>query len=446
MLRTSHKGKDIYIIFDVGKTHKKMLFYDKKFRVVRADSSAFPTMLDEDGFEADDIHYIARWVLDKIASVSADPQWNIRGINFTGYGATLVHLDSEGKPVSTMYNYLKPMEPDVVQGFYNLFGSSEKFALQTSSPPMGMLNAGFQLYWLKYHKQELFKKIHRSLFLPQYLSYLVTGRQCMDLTSIGCHTGLWNFADVDFHSWVYDEWMQNVLAPISQEPVAGYVDLHGKQVPVGIGLHDSSASLLPYLYMSEEPFILVSTGTWAVTMNPFNRSPLTAEELVNDVLVYMLPNGDPVKSSRVFMGMEHNLQGQRIARKFYLPQYFFENMTWDEALFEELRQQPNQFIPSAQGEWDFSGFGNGVTAYYALMRGLVNLLLQSFRRVDMPEISTVFVDGGFARNNIFMQMLKKKLPNKRIISSTVPEATAFGSLIYLLQPERIDLPDDAFIL
>lgn len=446
MLRTSHKGKDIYIIFDVGKTHKKMLFYDKKFRVVRVDSSAFPTMLDEDGFEADDVHYIGQWVLDKIASVSADPQWNIRGINFTGYGATLVHLDSDGKPVSTMYNYLKPMEPHVVQGFYNLFGSNEKFALQTSSPPMGMLNAGFQLYWLKYHKPELFRKIHRSLFLPQYLSYLVTGRQCMDLTSIGCHTGLWNFADVDFHSWVYDEWMQNVLAPISQEPVAGYVDVAGKQVPVGIGLHDSSASLLPYLYMSEEPFILVSTGTWAVTMNPFNRSPLTAEELVNDVLVYMLPNGDPVKSSRVFMGMEHNLQGQRIARKFYLPQYFFENMTWDEAVFEELRQRPDHFIPSAQGEWDISGFGNGVTAYYALMRGLVNLLLQSFRRVDMPEISTVFVDGGFARNNIFMQMLKKKLPNKRIISSTVPEATAFGSLIYLLQPERIDLPDDAFIL
>ena len=446
MLRTSHKGKDIYLIFDVGKTHKKMLLYDKRFRVVKEESSAFPTTLDEDGFEADDVHYISQWVLDKVAAISADPQWKLQGINFTGYGATLVHLDIDGKPVCTMYNYLKPMEPHVVQGFYNLFGGAEKFSVQTSSPPMGMLNAGFQLYWLKYHRSELFRKIHRSLFLPQYLSFLLTGRQCTDLTSIGCHTGLWNFGDEDFHSWVYDEWMQNVLAPISQETVAGYVDIRGRQVPVGIGLHDSSASLLPYLYMSEEPFILVSTGTWAVTMNPFNRSPLTADELVNDVLVYMLPNGDPVKSSRVFMGMEHNVQGQRIARKFYLPQYFFENMNWDETLYEEIRKEPNDFIPSANGEWDFSGYGNGVSAYYALMRGLVNLLIKSFRRVDMAGINTVFVDGGFARNQVFMQMLKKKLSNKRIISSTVPESTAFGSLIYLLQPERIVLPDDAFIL
>jgi sugar (pentulose or hexulose) kinase len=230
------------------------------------------------------------------------------------------------------------------------------------------------------------------------------------------------------------------------DPVAGYVEIRGRQVPVGVGLHDSSASLLPYLYMSEESFILLSTGTWAITLNPFNQSPLTAEELANDVLAYMLPNGQPVKSARLLMGIEHDFHVQKIAKAFYLPAYFNEHMKWDEKIYREVLEIPDNFIPSAKGIWNIEVYGNGHYAYYGLMRGLLNILISSFRMVDMGHISTVFVDGGFARNPVFMQMLKKFLPSKRFITTTVPEATAFGSLIYMRRPERIDLPYDSILL
>jgi sugar (pentulose or hexulose) kinase len=446
MLRSLHTGKDVFVIFDVGKTHKKMLLFDTSYKVVREESSEFPTIKDEDGFEADDIQLISTWLKLKITELSSDPSWNILGINFTAYGATLVNLDETGNPVTVLYNYLKPIEPHIEEEFYSLFGGRDKFATETSSPPLGMLNAGFQLYWLKYHKPDLFKTIHRSLFLPQYLSFLVTGRQCSELTSIGCHTGLWNFRQNDFHSWVYDEWMQTVLAPISQDPIAGYIEIRGKMVPVGVGLHDSSASLLPYMYMSEDSFIVLSTGTWAITLNPFNHSPLTSEELANDVLAYMLPNGEPVKAARLLMGMEHDIQVSRIAKEYHLHAHFYESMKWDESVYNENTSVPDNFIHSSQGIWNMEVYGNGMRAYYALLRGLLNMLVRAFNMVDMSSITTVFVDGGFARNPVFMQMLKKKLPRKRFITSKVPEATAFGSLIYLRQPERIDLSDENTIL
>lgn len=446
MLKAHHTGKDVFVIFDVGKTHKKLLLFDPSYKVVREESSEFPTIKDEDGFEADDIDLISTWVKQKIVDISADPSWNVLGINFTGYGATLVNLDEEGKPVTVLYNYLKPIEPHIEEEFYNLFGGRDKFATETSSPPMGMLNAGFQLYWLKYHKSELFRKIKVSLFLPQYLSFLVTGRKCTELTSVGCHTGLWDFRQNDFHSWVYDEWIQNIIAPITQEPVSGYIEIRGKAVPVGVGLHDSSASLLPYLYMSEDSFMLISTGTWAITLNPFNHSPLTAEELNSDVLAYMLPNGDPVKAARLLMGMEHDIQVQRIAKEFHLPSHFYESIKWDESVYMQNVDIPDNFIHSSRGIWNMEVYGNGIRAYYALMRGLLNMLVNSFNLVDMPGITTVFVDGGFARNPVFIQMVKKKLPRKRFITSRVPEATAFGSLIYLRQPERIDLSDENTIM
>lgn len=446
MLKTLHTGKDVFLIFDVGKTHKKVLLFDPSYKVVKEELSEFPTIRDEDGFETDDIGLIAAWVKHTLADLSSDPQWNILGINFTAYGATLVNLDEAGNPVTPLYNYLKPIDPHIEEEFYSRFGGRETFGYETSSPPMAMLNAGFQLYWLKYHKPEQFRKIRVSLFLPQYLSFLVTGRKCSELTSIGCHTGLWDFRQQDFHSWVYDEWMQNILAPITQEPVAGYIEIRGKQVPVGVGLHDSSASLLPYMYMSEDSFIVISTGTWAITLNPFNQSPLTSEELASDVLAYMLPNGEPVKAARLLMGMEHDIQAQRISKQFYLPQHFYESVKWDESVYNEVSAIPDNFIHSSGGIWNMENYGTGLKAYYALLRGLLNLLVKSFQRVDMPSISTVFVDGGFARNPVFIQMLKKKLPRKSFITSTVPEATAFGSLIYLLQPQRIDLSDENTIM
>ena len=48
---------------------------------------------------------------------------------------------------------------------------------------------------------------------------------------------------------------------------------------VGIGLHDSSAALIPYLVNFSMPFVLISTGTWCISMNPFSKTALTAEEL-----------------------------------------------------------------------------------------------------------------------------------------------------------------------
>jgi sugar (pentulose or hexulose) kinase len=428
---SSHNRSEAYVVFDIGKTQKKLIVFDHSYAVIRERSIELATVVDEDGFECDDVGAIAEWVRREWASLYADPAFNIAGLNFTSYGATVVNIDEEGMVVTPLYNYLKPVAPDILEAFYEKFGSREKFAVQTCSPPLGMLNAGFQLYWLKYHRPQLFRHIRFSVFLPQYLSYLFCGVKNTDLTSLGCHTGLWSFQHADLHPWVYDEWLQNLIPTVTKDHIAGYLENGNGRVAVGVGLHDSSAALLPYLYLSEEPFILLSTGTWAITLNPFNRSPLTPEELLNDVLVYMLPNGDPVKAARFLLGPEHDRQCESIAAKFGKAQDFFGGMKWEEEQYERI---------CAQGENEMLGEDNEVAAYYRLVFTLTESLLRSFTRVDDPGIKTVFVDGGFARNAIFLQMLKKKLPGKKLFTSKVPQATALGALIHLRKPRELDLP------
>lgn len=53
--------------------------------------------------------------------------------------------------------------------------------------------------------------------------------------------------------------------------------------------------------LADEKFILLSTGTWCINMNPFNEDPLTKEQLEQDCLSYMSINQKPVKYSRFFM-------------------------------------------------------------------------------------------------------------------------------------------------
>ena len=201
---------------------------------------------------------------------------------------------------------------------------------------MGSLNSGLQLYRMKYEKPEAFKNLFYSLHLPQYLSFLITGKYYSDLTSIGCHTALWDFVKHDYHSWVMNEKLNEFLAPIENGKKTFPSAMALYPCKVGIGLHDSSAALIPYLVNFSMPFVLISTGTWCISMNPFNKTALTTEELGNDCLCYLQYSGEPVKASRLHAGFEHELQVKRIAAHFSQDILRYRDMTFDPEIMRTL--------------------------------------------------------------------------------------------------------------
>jgi sugar (pentulose or hexulose) kinase len=135
------------------------------------------------------------------------------------------------------------------------------------------------LYRLKYEKPDVFTQIKYSLHLPQYVAFLVSGQYASDITSIGCHTNLWDFDTNNYHPWVIQENVADKLAPIRAIDAVTVKSLNGQERVIGVGLHDSSSALIPYLVSFQEPFVLISTGTWCISLNPFNHTPLTDEEL-----------------------------------------------------------------------------------------------------------------------------------------------------------------------
>lgn len=429
----------VIAIFDVGKTNKKLFLFDENYHIVYEKSARFIETIDEDGDPCENLESLRLSVFDSLREVFRKDQFDIKAINFSTYGASFVYLDEEGKPLTPLYNYLKPFSEELKKKFYDTYGGEEKVSKETASPVLGNLNSGMQLYRLKYEKPEIFKEIKYALHLPQYMSYLISGQAYTDITSIGCHTNLWDFSKNDYHDWVKQEGIINKLAPIHPADEVIPAAFPGNNYSVGIGLHDSSAALIPYLANFHEPFVLLSTGTWCISMNPFNHSALTEEELNSDCLCYMQFKGKPVKASRLFAGFEHEQQTKRIALHFKENPGRYKSIAYDATIIQALQQQnnhdrsmfnANKLKESGFANRDLSQYSNIEEAYHQLILDMIQQQVVSTKLVlsDTP-VKRIFVDGGFSKNSIYMHLLASLFPDIEIYAASMAQATAVGTAL-----------------
>lgn len=424
------------LIFDIGKTNKKLLLFSQQYKILHEENIQLEESVDEDGFPCENIELLSNWVLNKYQHWMHSDIYQICAVNFSAYGASFVLLDENGKPCMPLYNYLKPFPEELHQSIYEQYGSEEKFALETASPVLGNLNAGLQLYRLSRQKPSDFKNVKYALHLPQYISYLISQKMVSDITSIGCHTALWDFTRNQYHDWVAGEGIIEKLQPI--QPSDACIFNAASNISVGVGLHDSSAALIPYLKTINEPFVLVSTGTWCISLNPNNDQPLTASELKQDCLFYFSYQGRKVKASRLFAGHEHDIQTKRLAAYFLVDESFYQSIQFDQQIFEKLDSHifvevndfnPHHFIFSSRNLQDFSTFKE---AYHQLILDLVSLQVCSIQLVIQDtNVKSIYVDGGFSVNHVYMHMLSNRLSAYRVYAATVPHASAMGAAVVM---------------
>lgn len=421
----------VIAIFDVGKTNKKLFLFDQNYKVVYERSARFIETVDEDGDPCENIESLRLSIFDSLRTVFAKKEFEIKALNFSTYGASFVYIDEHGDPLTPLYNYLKPYPEELKQKFYDTYGGEEEFSSCTASPVLGSLNSGMQLYRLKYEKPDVFQKIRHALHLPQYLSYLITCKPYSDLTSIGCHTNLWDFRKNDYHEWVYKEDIAPLLPPIALYNEVNTASFPGTAYLVGSGLHDSSAALIPYLVNFNEPFVLISSGTWCISLNPFNDTPLTVDELKQDCLCYLQYQGKPVKASRLFAGQEHEDAVKKIGEHFHVSPFFYRDVDFDPELVAELRkrdqQKQAQFVKR-----DLSAFATFREAYHQLMMDIMDKQVVSTNLVlKGSDIKRIFVDGGFSNNPLYMNLLASSFPDLEVYSASMSQATALGAALAL---------------
>jgi L-fuculokinase len=408
------------LVFDIGKTNKKAFVFDEAYQPVWEQSETLPETTDEDGFATENLALLETWFLETYQKLINNESFCIKAVNISAYGASLVYLNAENVAFLPLYNYLKPYSEGLLEQFYRQYGNTNTIALQTASPQMGSLNSGMQLYRLKYEKPEAYQNLKLALHLPQYLSFLLSGVPVSEITSLGCHTNLVVSPSLAYHPWVKAE---GLLEKFPENAHAENPVILANNLAIGTGLHDSSSALVPYLKYCLEPFALISTGTWAITLNPYNQEPLTAQELKEDCLAFASYEGLAVKSSRLFAGRYHEEQCQRIAEHFKEKPDFYKTMRYNAEF---------SFIYDASfSEVDLATLPNTAEAYHMLVGTIVAQQVKSSNLVINAQTQKIYVDGGFSKNEIYMKLLAKAYTGKSVYAAKLAQASSLGAALVL---------------
>lgn len=446
--------KKVTAVFDIGNINKKLILFDENFEVVEIFSTRFNLVKDDDGFEADDLESIKRWSLDIWDELLQNDGYEVTALNFTTYGATMVHIDENGEDVTPLYSYIKEFPKELEEKFYTDYGEKLTLALETCSPPLGLLNSSLQIYWLKYAKPEMYEKIAYSLHFPQYMAHLFTKKVITEYTSIGCHTAMWNFRRRDYHNWIKEEKIIEKIPDFAVRPVLDYKEYYGKTIPIGTGIHDTSSALRTYLFLFDKSFLLMSfTGTWCITLNPFDHTPLREEDLIQDCLQYLTVQGRRIKASRFFLGNEHEYQTKRMAKYFDKSEQYFMDVVFDDDIYENINEQaatdgktlkPHYFTNTGrikdktdletQEDWDLNQFSSYEEAYHRFIYDFVQFMKPAINitaRKRFPDY--LIVDGGYGKNEVFLNTLSETYSEMTIMTTDIPEGIAMGAALFINQ-------------
>ena len=249
---------------------------------------------------------------------------------------------------------------------------------------------------------------------------------------------MWNFDNQTYHKWLKDE--QITLPEPSPNSLLKTTKVSGVDVPIGIGIHDSSASIVPYLMSSKEKFILISTGTWCIFMNPSNPEPLTQEQLVQDTLCYLSAEQKQVKSSRLFLGHIHEVNADRLAEHFKVSKKAYKSVKTDTGLLKTLKERSKGsriFFKEGVLEnyidvtVDLSIFATFEEAYHQLMIDLVDMSCKAIELVETKDNDTraLYISGGFTNNDLYVKLIANRFPDKKVYTSEISNATALGAAL-----------------
>ncbi|MGF6172785.1 FGGY-family carbohydrate kinase [Ensifer sp. 4252] len=289
-------------VIDIGKTNAKVAAVDlDRFEEIAVRKTA-NGVVEGDPYPHFDVERLWAFVLDSLRALHADHP--LQAISITTHGATAVVLDEAGGLALPVLDY-EFGGPDTCAEAY---GAVRPPFAETGSArlPMG-LNVGAQLFWQQQTFPEAFAKVATILTYAQYWTFRLTGVRVNELTSLGCHTDLWNPNAGTFSTLVDSQGWRPLFAPVRKaSAIVGALlpDLCAATcipsgTPVYCGIHDSNASLLPHLLTRKAPFSVVSTGTWVVMLAVGGAKVALDEH--RDTLINVNALGDPVPSAR-FMG------------------------------------------------------------------------------------------------------------------------------------------------
>ncbi|RWB50896.1 FGGY-family carbohydrate kinase [Mesorhizobium sp.] len=415
----------IVAVIDIGKTNAKVALVDLASMAEVALRRTANAVIADGPYPHHDVERLWTFILDSLADINREQR--IDAVSITTHGATAVLVDAEGGLALPAIDYEFTGTDELAQSYDAV---RPPFA-ETGTPrlPAG-LNIGAQLFWQQKRFPAEFARAAAILMYPQYWALRLTGVAANEVTSLGCHTDLWNPWQADYSSLVDQMSWRQLMAPVrpARDRLGPILQAIAQQTgldpatPVFCGLHDSNASLLPHLLSDRPPFSVVSTGTWVVSMAVGGRK--VELDPARDTLVNVNALGDPVPSARFMGGREFSLLtgGQPV--------------DWDEgdvaavlarqALLLPSTQQGSGPFPHRAAQWHNAEALSAGQRFVAISFYLALMTATCLELIGGDGPTTV--EGPFAQNRLFIRMLAAAT-GRHVIASETSTGTSIGAAL-----------------
>lgn len=406
-------------VLDIGKTNVKLALIDEDGTLL-AERRRPNAPLADGPYPHHDTEGIWHWMLATLGEFAAMAR--VDAIVPVTHGATAALVDDEGLVLPVPDYEHEPPAP--LADYLALRPAYE----ESRSPrlPAG-LNLGRQLAWLAHAYPGDFARARHLLMYPQYWAWRLCGVAAGEVTSLGCHTDLWDPRRQRYSSLVERMGWQPLLPPLRNA-----WDTLGTVLPalaertglpatcrIVCGIHDSNASLLRHLGGGVAPAVL-STGTWVIAAAPGRALDGLREEA--DMLANTSALGQPVPCMRFMGGREFaELAGSRPA-SFHM------------AALQRIVYSGTYALPGFAGAGGpFAGWHGSVVgpapvddAERSALATLYIALMSDYCLDALGAGDDVVVEGSFTNNSYFAPLLAALRPGRRVAVTDDASGTTCG--------------------
>jgi sugar (pentulose or hexulose) kinase len=423
-------------VADIGYTNTKLILFSSDLKILGERKIASPHHIGPHYREIDVepmLDFFAKAIpeLDAIAPIDT--------IVTAAHGACIVCLDEHGKPSVPLMDYMSEPPPDIVASYA---AECPTYA-ETYSPqlPLALLHA-MQLYWQKRALPEAFARTTTILPLMQYVAARLGGTYATEISSMGCQSHLLNMTTVEPGSLAISEGWDKLFAPrMNAWDVIGTLrpafrgDTFRGAGKVLTGVHDSNANYLRYLCGGPQHFTLLSSGTWIIGFN--GAADIKKLNPNKDIVANVDVLGRLVSCCRFFGGKEFEIVS--------------DGSSGSDATLEIAKKLIESNVMALPTFTDSGGPVPGTAkrghivgevttpAEKASLASLYCALMVSESLDAIQSQHDIIVDGPFAENQVFLQLLASLRPGQKLRASNLRDGTTAGAACLALMNERDSL-------
>ena len=378
-----------------------------------------------------------RWLLAQLADLAR--QYRITDIVPVAHGASVAVIDDDGL-VLPMLDYQQE-----IAAFDSDYEKLARDFAATLSPrlPCGH-NPGRQVFWLQRKFPQEFARATAILGHAQYWAWRLSGVAVSELTTLGCHSDFWRPRAADFSALVERAGWRHLFPPLRKAgDVIGVIrpEIAAKtglpaDCRVRAGIHDSNAAFLRWRLRMQEPFTVLSTGTWIIPLAAGGKVPADGARL--DCLGNVDALGHLVASARFMGGREYEaIRGDAGDEPGSAEQRLADLVARPCFALPAFSDQGGPFAGTRGRFTDLDG-NDAIPWRRATLAALYCALMSDLLLDLLDAKGPILVEGPFAANDIYVAALAALRPESPVLPSLETLGTSLGAAM-LVDP---DLPTE----